>query len=114
MVKAKKAYEKGGKVVAQGADKKYVRREKKQARAVKKGERKRSSEKGTFDVEVDGKSVPVEGKLTTKRKRGNSSVVKFKAKGNGIKIKDKKKMTYDSSGAAVVKKDKKSTKYSKK
>ena len=145
MVKPKKAYEKGGKVVAQGADKKDVRREKKQdrvaAKAVKKAkrvgdrnfksdvksgklkpvsrktkraERGRYTEKGTFDVGVDGKSVPVEGKLTTKRKRGNSSVVKFKAKGDGIKIRDKKKMTYDSSGAAVVKKDKKSTKYSKK
>ena len=43
MVKAKKTYKKGGKVVAQGADKKDVRQEKKQdrvaARAAKKAKR---------------------------------------------------------------------------
>jgi len=36
MVKAKKTYKKGGKVVAQGADKKDVRREKKMVRLMKK------------------------------------------------------------------------------
>lgn len=143
-------YNKGGKVVAQGADKKDVRRERKQdrvaARAVKKAKRVgdrnfksdvksgklkpvsrktksqntkraemgRYTEKGTFDVGVDRESYPVEGKLVTKRKRGDSSVTKFKAKGSKDtpikKIRDKKKMDYKS-GEAIVKKDKKNTKY---
>jgi hypothetical protein len=114
-------YNKGGKIVAQGADKKDVRRERKQdrvaARAVKKAkraERGRYTEKGTFDVGVDRESYPVEGKLVTKRKRGDSSVTKFKAKGGKDtpikKISDKKKMDYKS-GEAIVKKNKKNTKY---
>lgn len=36
MVKAVKTYKKGGKVVAQGADKKDVRREKKMVRTMKR------------------------------------------------------------------------------
>ena len=36
--------------------------------------------KGTFDVEVDGKSYPVKGKKVVKT-RGDKTITKFKAKG---------------------------------
>lgn len=102
-MKAKKSYEGGGKISKKRKDRKQKRQE-----------NKRYVEKGTFDVEVDRESYPVEGKLTTKRKRGNKAVVKFKAKGSSdtpIKsIKDKKKLDY-TSGFEIVEKDKKKTKY---
>lgn len=113
-MRAKKTYKGGDKVVAQGADRADLRAERKQARKTKRAETKRYTEKGTFDVGVDRESYPVEGKLVTKRKRGNSVVTKFKAKGaktGPIKsIKDKKKVSYKS-GEAIVKKDKRNTKY---
>lgn len=69
---------------------------------------KRKVTKGTYDVEVDGKTYQVEGKKVEKR---GGKVVKFKAKGKGdgfkIKIKDKLKKGKD----GLVKKDKKKTKY---
>ena len=37
--------------------------------------------KGTFDVEVDGKSYPVKGKKVVKR-RGDKTITTFKAKGS--------------------------------
>ena len=97
-MKAKKSYKGGGKV----------------SRKQKRQDNRRYVEKGQFDVEVDRESYPVEGKLITKRKRGNTSVTKFKAKGSKDtpikKINDKKKIDYNS-GYAIVKKDKKKTKY---
>lgn len=91
-MKAKKSYNHGGKVP------------KKQRRQV---------EKGTFDVEVDRESYPVEGKRVTKE-RGGTAVTKFKARGDKNtpikKIRDKKKIDYKS-GEAIVKKNKKNTKY---
>lgn len=69
---------------------------------------KRKVTRGTYDVEVDGKTYQVEGKKVEKR---GGKVVKFKAKGEGdgfkIKIKDKLKKGKD----GLVKKDKKKTKY---
>ena len=72
--------------------------------------RKRTVRKGTFDVEVDGKSYSVKGKEVTKTKK-NKTVVKFKAKGvgegNPIKrISDKLMKKGD-----LVKKNKKKTTY---
>lgn len=78
-MKAKKDYKKGGKV-------------------------KRKVTKGGFDVEVDGKTRIVEGKKVEKR---GGKVVKFKAKGAGMKIKDKMKFGKD----GLVKKDKRQTRY---
>ena len=78
-MKAKKDYKKGGKV-------------------------KRKVTKGGFDVEVDGKTRIVEGKKVEKR---GGKVVKFKAKGAGMKIKDKLKVGKD----GLVKKDKRQTRY---
>lgn len=62
MVKAKKTYKRGGKVVAQGADKADVRAERKQARAKRKDERsqERSRKKGSRQLKKDIKA----GKLT--------------------------------------------------
>ena len=74
--------------------------------------RKKTIRKGTFDVEVDGKSYSVKGKEVTKTKK-NKTVVKFKAKGvgegnpikrindkmvkkGGLVKKNKKKTTYES------------------
>jgi len=97
-MRAKKSYNDGGKV----------------SRKQKRQDSKRYVERGQFDVEVDRETYPVEGRLITKRKRGNKSVVKFRAKGSEDtpikKINDKKKIDY-SSGEGIVKKDKKKTKY---
>ena len=70
---------------------------------------KRKVSKGTFDVEVDGKSYPVKGKKVVKT-RGDKTITKFKAKGGKdtpikrIKDKEVKK------GNLVIK-NKKKTKY---
>ena len=73
--------------------------------------RKRTVRKGTFDVEVDGKSYSVKGKEITKTNK-DKTVVKFKAKGvgegnpvkrisdklvkkGGLVKKNKKKHTYE-------------------
>ena len=65
--------------------------------------------KGTFDVEVDGKSYPVKGKKVVKR-RGDKTITKFKARGGKDtpvkKIKDK----VVKKGNLVIK-NKKKTKY---
>ena len=65
--------------------------------------------KGTFDVEVDGKSYPVKGKKVVKR-RGDKTITKFKARGGKDtpvkKIKDK----VVKKGNIVIK-NKKKTKY---
>ena len=66
--------------------------------------KKRKVTKGSFDVEVDGKTRIVEGKRVEKR---GGRVTKFVAKGAGMKIKDKLKV----SKSGLVKKDKKQTKY---
>jgi hypothetical protein len=72
-------------------------------------EEKRKVSKGTFDVEVDGKSYPVKGKKVVKR-RGDKTITKFKAKGGKDtpvkKIKDK----VVKKGNIVIK-NKKKTKY---
>ena len=69
---------------------------------------KKKVTRGTYDVEVDGKTYQVKGKKVEKR---GGKVTKFKAKGEGdgfkIKIKDKLKK----SKSGLVKKDKKQTKY---
>jgi hypothetical protein len=44
--------------------------------------KKKSKRKGTFDVEVDGKTIYVEGKEVIKEGK-NKTVTKFKAKGVG-------------------------------
>ena len=66
-------------------------------------------DKGTFDVEVDGKSYPVKGKKVVKR-RGDKTITKFKARGGKDtpvkKIKDK----VVKKGNIVIK-NKKKTKY---
>ena len=66
-------------------------------------------DKGTFDVEVDGKSYPVKGKKVVKR-RGDKTITKFKARGGKDtpvkKIKDK----VVKKGNIVIK-NKKTTKY---
>ena len=66
-------------------------------------------DKGTFDVEVDGKSYPVKGKKVVKR-RGDKKITKFKARGGKDtpvkKIKDK----VVKKGNIVIK-NKKTTKY---
>lgn len=76
--------------------------------------KKRSVRKGTFDVEVDGREVAVEGKEVV-RKRGNKTVVKFKAKGKGkdnpIKRINDKTVTEEVNGETLVKKRKKKTVY---
>jgi hypothetical protein len=65
--------------------------------------------KGTFDVEVDGKSYPVKGKKVVKR-RGDKTITTFKARGGKDtpvkKIKDK----VVKKGNIVIK-NKKKTKY---
>ena len=66
--------------------------------------KKRKVTKGGFDVEVDGKTRMVEGKRVEKR---GGRITKFKAKGAGMQIKDKLKI----SKSGLVKKDKKQTKY---
>jgi hypothetical protein len=72
--------------------------------------RKRSVERGTYEVGVDDKDVSVEGKKVTKTKK-NKTVVKFKAKGSGegnpIKRISDKVVKKD----GVVKKDRKKTTY---
>ena len=98
----------GKKVVAKGADKADLRSERRQDR--RKGAR--AVKKGTFGVGVDDKSVEVEGKLVTKTNKRGGSKVKFKAKGNGVKINDKIVKRTNKDGEIVVKKDKKNTKYS--
>jgi len=76
--------------------------------------RQRKVEKGTFDVEVDGRTESVEGKRVTKRKGKVSKFVAKGAKDSVIrKIRDKKKTAVNKSGESVVVKDKKSTKYKK-
>jgi len=62
MIKAKKEYKKGGEIVAQGADKKDVRAERKQERKLKAGARavKKAKRKGDRNFKRDVKS----GKLT--------------------------------------------------
>ena len=91
-----------------------AKKSKKADRKEKRLDNKRYVEKGTFDVEVDRESYPVKGRLTTKRKRGDSYVTKFKARGSKDtpikKVSDKKKIDLKS-GFPIVKKDKKSTKY---
>ncbi len=71
--------------------------------------KKRKVSKGTFDVEVDGKSYPVKGKKVVKT-RGNKTITTFKAKGGKDtpvkKIKDK----LVKKGNLVIK-NKKKTKY---
>lgn len=74
--------------------------------------RKKTVRKGTFDVEVDGKSYSVKGKEVTKTNK-DKTVVKFKAKGvgegnpvkrisdrmvkkGGLVKKNKRKHTYES------------------
>lgn len=70
--------------------------------------KKRKVTKGTYDIEVDGKTYQVEGKKVEKR---GGRVIKFKAKGEGdgftIKIKDKLKK----SKSGLVKKDRRQSKY---
>ena len=70
--------------------------------------KRKIKKKGTYDVEVDGKTYQVKGKKVEKR---GGRVTKFKAKGEGdgfkIKIKDKLKK----SKSGLVKKDKKQSKY---
>ena len=72
-------------------------------------EEKRKVSKGTFDVEVDGKSYPVKGKKVVKT-RGDKTITKFKARGGKDtpirKIKDK----VVKKGNIVIK-NKKTTKY---
>tara|TARA_S200002703_G_scaffold23811_1_gene20676 strand:+ start:444 stop:671 length:228 start_codon:yes stop_codon:yes gene_type:complete len=56
--------------------------------------KKRKVTKGTFDMEVDGKSVPVKGKLVQRfDKEGNLVAEKFTAKGKDEikRFKEKKK-----------------------
>ena len=62
MIKPKKSYKKGGKVVAQGADKSDVRSERKQDRAKKQAVKalKKAKNKGDRNFKRDVKS----GKLT--------------------------------------------------
>jgi hypothetical protein len=90
-----------------GDDKKKARKAKRKARRdnrkflkeqreapVRRREQRLLDEKskGTFDVEVDGKSYPVKGKKVVKR-RGDKTITKFKARGGKDtpvkKIKDK-------------------------
>ena len=78
-------------------------------KAEKRKKARRKVSKGTFDVEVDGKSYPVKGKKVVK-KRGNKTITKFKARGGKDtpvkKIKDK----VVKKGNLVIK-NKKKTKY---
>ncbi len=75
---------------------------------VMRAKKRKIKKKGTYDVEVDGKTYQVKGKKVEKR---GGRVTKFKAKGEGdgfkIKIKDKLKK----SKSGLVKKDKKQSKY---
>ncbi len=58
--------------------------------------KKRKVTKGTYDMEVDGKSVPVKGKLVQKfNKKGELVAEKFTARGKDAikRFKEKKKKT---------------------
>ncbi len=110
--RSEKAASKGRRAVDEGRDKKATRLLKKAARLENRSiniEDRRKVSKGTFDVEVDGKSYPVKGKKVVK-KRGNKTITKFKAKGGKDtpvkKIKDK----VVKKGNLVIK-NKKKTKY---
>lgn len=72
--------------------------------------RKRSVERGTYEVGVDDKNVSVEGKKVTKTKK-NKTVVKFKAKGSGEGSPIKRIRDKVVKKDGVVKKDKKKTTY---
>ena len=78
-------------------------------KAAKKKKEKRKVSKGTFDVEVDGKTYLVKGKKVVKT-RGGKTITKFKARGGKDtpikRIKDK----VVKKGGIVVK-NKKKTKY---
>tara|TARA_Y100000361_G_scaffold148388_1_gene161139 strand:- start:190 stop:627 length:438 start_codon:yes stop_codon:yes gene_type:complete len=114
--RSEKVAAKGRKAVDEGRDKKATRLLKKAARLENRSiniedreDKKRKVSKGTFDVEVDGKSYPVKGKKVVKT-RGDKTITKFKAKGGKgtpvkrIKDKEVKK------GNLVIK-NKKKTKY---
>ena len=72
--------------------------------------RKRTVRKGTFDVEVDGKSYSVKGKEVTKTNK-NKTVVKFKAKGVGEENPIKRINDKVVKKGGLVKKNKKNTTY---
>ena len=72
--------------------------------------RKKTVRKGTFDVEVDGKSYSVKGKEVTKTKN-NKAVVKFKAKGVGEGNPIKRINDKVVKKGGLVKKNKKNTTY---
>lgn len=97
-----------GSTLSMDSEGNYVRRTKLESKA--EYEHGGKVTKGTYDVEVDGRTYQVEGKRTEKR---GGRVVKFKAKGRGdgfgIKIKDKKK----TNKKGLVKKDRRQSKYTK-
>lgn len=72
--------------------------------------RKKTVRKGTFDVEVDGKSYSVKGKEVTKTNK-NKTVVKFKAKGVGEENPIKRINDKVVKKGGLVKKNKKNTTY---
>lgn len=79
---------------------------------IMKAIRNRSTEKGTFSVEVDGKEFQVKGAKVVKQK-GGKTVIKFKAKGigegNPVKRINDKLVKKD----GLVKKNKKKTTFKK-
>ena len=76
-----------------------------------KGGKWRTVKKGPYGIGVDNQGGPdnvtVEGKMIRRRRLGGGFVDKFVAKGEGIKIRDKKVTTRH----GTVKKNKKSTNY---
>jgi len=72
-----------------------------------KGGKWRTVKKGPYGIGVDDRDVTVEGKMIRRRRLGGGFVDKFVAKGEGIKIRDKKVTTRH----GTVKKNKKSTNY---
>ncbi len=74
--------------------------------------KKKSKRKGTFDVEVDGKTVYVKGKEVIKEGK-NKTVTKFKAKGVGENNPIKRISDKMVKKGGLVKKNKKKTIFNK-